>query len=503
MDNNLFLEFKKHNPWHDSPNGSRLIMEQASELVRRENLFQAIKKLNPSFVLNLEGPRRVGKSQLMRLMMAHLVSQENISPKQIIFINCEVGTTHTPHLIDQLKEYCEEIYSRSFEEIKEKLFFFMDEVTQIPDWEKKLKIEVDKKSLHQFVISSSSVIHLLKSKQSLVGRISTVKILPFSFYEAIQLYKKMEIIPSISDTLEKLTSIAEPLRGSFSEASSKGIQFVYEKFQLLDERLNNLKEDLLIFGRRYLIEGGYPDFIRLRRTQPDYFTESIIPGVVYKDIASLFNLKPSSAEKIYQLLYRLAYRNTKIVHLTDLKQEIGETHAPRMSQYLHYLQSSQLLELLAPYGENKILATKKGKRKIYFLDQGFVNQLTGILEKAFLELGLGINETWEKIKGPAAETSVFQHLKRIGPNWKTSYYRDEDETKDIDFMWETSLGVIPIECKMRRRPLDRETTDRILKVMERKKTSFALVTTESELSLRANKILCIPLYYFLGVQDVG
>ena len=145
--------------------------------------------------------------------------------------------------------------------------------------------------------------------------------------------------------------------------------------------------------QHFLLEGGYPDFIRKGDRFEDYFSESVLEGLIHKDIPAIFNLTQASTGKIHRLVYRLLFENTKIIQIVELQREIGEPHHPRASEYLHYLEASLIMELLSPWHKTHASRSRKSKKKVFFIDPGLVNQVTGVLAKFKIREGLAVADS--------------------------------------------------------------------------------------------------------------
>lgn len=83
-------------------------------------------------VYTLRGPRQVGKSTLLKRVVAHLLTEVGVNPRQVLYADAEGAglTTHTA-LADALTSYL--AWARSALP-RARLYLLLDEVTGIRDW---------------------------------------------------------------------------------------------------------------------------------------------------------------------------------------------------------------------------------------------------------------------------------------------------------------------------------------------------------------------------------
>lgn len=505
----ILESIKAQNPWH-----SPLYQEdftaslKNSQIERITLLTQALGHLDPAFVLILQGPRRVGKSELIKSMISRLLKQEKISPKQICYINCENPLIGTSDFLNSVQSYFQFLFEKEFYEIQEPLYIFIDEVFLVSGWERTLKAAVDlKKQYHFIVTGSSSMQFIINGKHSLAGRIRTLPVKPFSFFETIDLRFLLKEIPS--EIYEPLCSVKEKLKKVFDLKelfqNKKGIEAIYYELANIDTRIPPpIKKNLDHFYKLYLLVGGYPDFLKSLKAGGKasvYFTDSILEPIIYKDLSHIHDLTEASRFKINQMIYYLIFRNAQIFTLSELQERLGERHHTRIGELLHTLQTSLLFDLIMPLTEVPLL-TRKNKRKVYFNDTGLVHQVTGKLAQIDLQSDFSLQEPYLQIKGYAAETALHQHLKRLEAYWDVCYLRNEKNDRDyeIDFVWKTPFGDFPIECKMRNKgTLGIQIQN--FRMMMTSKMNRGLILTANDLRLEDN-ILCCPHYYFLGAEHV-
>ncbi len=133
-------------------------------------------------VIALIGPRRAGKSTILYQVMSVLLS-EDIDPKAILHINFEepgLSPHLKPTLLDQLYDlYRSRIYPKG------KAFIFLDEIQNVPEWERWVRARNDTEDIKIFITGSSSALLSGELATVLSGRNFCFDIYPLSFKEVL------------------------------------------------------------------------------------------------------------------------------------------------------------------------------------------------------------------------------------------------------------------------------------------------------------------------------
>ena len=136
----------------------------------------------------VQGVRRCGKSTLLAQMMQHL----ELDPNHCFFINFEdprFSDALDSSLLDSLVKYADDRVGSS-----EPRYFFLDEIHEVQDWEKWLRLKLDRPAGDRFVITGSNA-SLLGGDlgTALTGRHISVELFPFSFPEFASLFPDADI----------------------------------------------------------------------------------------------------------------------------------------------------------------------------------------------------------------------------------------------------------------------------------------------------------------------
>jgi predicted AAA+ superfamily ATPase len=326
-------------------------------------------KMNESgnFIKALVGPRRAGKSSIMLLLMQKLRGK-GVKP---VFINCEDidFTGITVNDLDKLENAIYNIYEL---DNKSRVYLFIDEVQNFPEWPRWLRTLFDENRYNIFVSGSTSELEEGRLPSELRGRALETRVLPFSFKE-------------------------------YCEANGTE----YSKYMNPDKRVALIKalSDFLDYG-------GYPEVIKER----DYDLKralllNIYTTVIQHDMIEKYKIRKTTEFKLFlNSLFGSACRDFSVSKITRWFEGQGSGISNQtVFNYLAYAESVFLVHLLYPYSKKP--KERRTKPKAYPIDSGI--------------LGL-----FENDKGKKFETAVLVELLRRGE--EVYYYKSGDA--DIDFI---------------------------------------------------------------------
>ncbi|WP_456393915.1 ATP-binding protein [Thermococcus sp.] len=284
--------------------------------------------------LAIIGPRRVGKTYLMRQIIEKLRS-EGIPEENIAYVNLEdprlVGTSLEDLMV--LLEVLREMGG-------EKLHIFLDEVQVVDGWERFVRYLLDTGN-RVFVSGSSSKLLSKEIATQLRGRSIAVHVFPFSF-------------------------------GEFLRARG----FAPKRY-LSSAKKAELRRLLL----EYLEWGGYPEVVLNPHLRIEIL-RGILDLTIYRDIVERWEVRNLSA---LRLLLKILARSS---HLTLTKaystmKSLGVSIGKgTLADYLEYLSDAFILHRLPPYVRSYKKAELLGF-KPYLVDNGLL-RITGVKDKGRL-----------------------------------------------------------------------------------------------------------------------
>lgn len=364
--------------------------------------------LAPDNIFTLLGPRQVGKTTLIKLLIKSLLAK--VDEKAVFFWNCdELVDFRELSLI--LKEYLS--LAESYQ-LKEK-FIFLDEISRVKNWQRAIKFLADAGALKECCVflTGSHTLDLKYGMDRLPGRTGklgkTLILLPLSFSEFVNLVAP-EIFCKIS-----------PVRDFTVAEVNKSIAAT----KLFESELKVLFEN-------YLITGGFPlvinEFLTNKKI-PDYVLEVYHKWIV-GDV-----VKWGKQEKILiQLLKSLIVKQSSALSWDSLSKEAEIKSHKTVSSYIEVLENMFAVKVLHFLELDKKILNYAKNKKLYFSDP-FIYHVFGqkIYFKEF------------EITPALIEAVVVSHLSRFG---ETSYWKNK---REVDVLLKVKEELFPCEVKYQHR----------------------------------------------------
>lgn len=449
-------------------------------------------------IISVTGPRRVGKSTLLKQCIQKLIQDTGAEQAQrIAYFTFDEPALYLPgfdadrFFNDMVSEFAALAKSGP-------VFLFLDEIQKFPRWELYLKKYHDLHTPVRFIISGSASAPIFrKSLESLLGRIKTYRMLPFSFRESLclqanlaevgqatgKLGEELRKALSTSRLIEVLNEIADPS----PPPVLFGSRWIPGKLKI------GLPYGMLAdFLQRYFYEGGFPEVW----TMPDllakqtYLYQNQVERVIFEDllIAAEFR-KPELMRRFYLGLLQHPGMET---NLSRLSMQIGIGKAS-IDNYFPLLEATDLVWRLQKYSGARNSA-KSGNFKTYLVDLAVRNAVLKITPQALAD-----DETQ---LGAYAENMIANHL-RLWPGLvELAYFRERNN--ELDFIVDLGHTRVGIEVKYRNQPRLKDAEHSALLAKELGCEAFILVgkTAQEEswktrlASVSGLPVAVIPLVYF-------
>lgn len=445
----IFERIKANNPWWGSIKiieEDSLILEFLNQKYRYFHPLLETFPLNKDAVITVRGPRRVGKSTLIRLLIQRLLLKEKFHKEAIFFFPCDRVKDYDD-LFEIIKSYLDFARPR----INSRLFIFLDEISFVTDWQKAIKEMVDTGLLKNSLVllTGSSLIDLKYGSEFLAGRRgqiypSDIFYYPLSFAEFVTL-----VDPKTIENKDRLS---------------------------LSYRLPKLHKLFTDF----LITGGFP------KTINEYYTLSRIENSTYETFVTWFendiHKTKRSEARAYELISHIIRTLTTPVSFTALARDSAFASHFAVQEYLDILEKMFILFPLSAFlVEQKLLDSKKNK-KIYFTDPFIFNALflksSEQMENPYLQ---SKSVTESSLLPQLVENAVASYLRRTYPQlcWgKTA-------KKEIDFIGKKEGKLDFFEVKYQEK-IDYSSLPQI-----------SDLTVISKKTLREKPMTTVPLEIFL------
>jgi hypothetical protein len=383
-------------------------------------------------IISITGPRRVGKSTLLKQCIQKLIQENGIEQAgRLAYFTFDEPALYLPGF--NADGFFNELVGHFAGLSKDgPVYLFLDEIQKFPRWELYLKKFHDLGTPVRFVISGSASAPIFrKSLESLLGRIKAYRMLPFSFRESLCLQSGIaEIGQATGKVGENLRKALNPsqLSGVLNEIAS-GRAALGLPYGMLSD-----------FIQRYFYEGGFPEVWNM----PDilakqaYLYQNQVERVIFEDllIAAEFR-KPELLRRFYLGLLRQPGMETNLTRLSK-ETEIGKAS---IDNYFPLLEATDLVWRLQKYSGARNSA-KSGNFKTYLVDLAVRNAVLKITPQALAEA--------ETQLGAYAENMVANHL-RLWPGLvELAYYRERNN--ELDFIVDLGHTRVGIEVKYRNQP---------------------------------------------------
>lgn len=363
----LYGLLKQVNPWWKTERVGGVLPE-----LKRQAFYDVVKTLTHPELRRfavLSGARRVGKTTVMRQVIAHLLEQ-GVPADNILYISFDNPVFKLSGLRAVLEAYRNTHYRGGT------CYYFLDEIQYAEDWSLWVKTLYDHYPEVQLMATGSASPAIERgASDSGVGRWRVFRMPTMLFREYCEL---QGVHPSVGE-LPGIENIPNLSTADFSK---------------LMAQLSGLTPHWY----HYLQQGGFPELLKLKdeETVLNLLREDVVDKVLKRDVPSLFDVRnPVQLEKIF--LY-LCLHCGSVFNLDTMSSALG-TSKPTLSRYMSYLQDANLI-----YISRNLCATgKKGlsaQPKIYVADVA--------LRNASLMRYTPMNN--ETDMGLMAECTVYKHL---------------------------------------------------------------------------------------------
>lgn len=357
------------------------------------------------------GARQVGKTYIIKEL-------GNKEFENLVYVNCYKndvisqlfqGDANVERLIIGIAAFSHQ------DIIPGKTLLFLDEIQEIPPVLSSLKYFCeDKPDLHVVVAGSLLGVMNMNGESFPVGKVDIMHLYPMTYEEFLLANGEKQLLDLL-----------------------KGGDHVL---------INSLAPKFIEYLRQYYFVGGMPEAVR-------EFTQSHSPMRVRKIQKNILEAYESDISKhtaeqtqrvrmVWQSIpAQLARENKKFIYGAVRKG----SRAKDFEIAIQWLVDAGLV--------HKVERTRDAKSplkfyadmdafKLYLLDVG----LLGALAMAQPDQILVGNNVFSEYKGAFTENFVLQQLKTL-PDLPVYYYSKPNSTQEIDFMVQTSRGVLPVEVK--------------------------------------------------------
>lgn len=323
---------------------------------QRHTKYDADELLQNPLIKLITGPRRVGKSVFALLML---------QGKNFAYLNFDDNQL--------LEKWDEDLAMSALDDVYPDYdFMLLDEIQNLPDWD--LWVSKLYRRGKNLIITGSNA-KMLSSEMAtvLTGRYLQIEMLPFSLEETM----------------------------SWKNISPDREEQEAQAIMLADDYMRN---------------GGYPETIPARSITKSYLS-TLFDSILLKDVAQRHKVR--NTNDLYNLATYLLSNFCNPISANELAGELGMSSVATTKKFCDYLNEPYLFFYL-PRFNNKLKLMNKAPKKVYVVDNGFVQSTAFNLSENL---------------GRLLENQVFVELLRRGyiPGQTQFYYRTRND-KEIDFV---------------------------------------------------------------------
>ena len=330
--------------------------DQETGIIRNTYLNKLDRLAKTDQIVAITGVRRSGKSTLMKQFIKKKISS-GINSALFLYVNFE-----EPKFSGSLSsEFLQQIYEAYFEIIKpdEKPWLFLDEVQNVPNWERFVRGLHEKKEANIFISGSTAKLLGKELGTLLTGRWVEMKTYPLDFREFL-LFKQMKIENKM-DMLSNKVRIKQLLREYLEFGGFPLVALKEEKEEILRRYFDDIVErDIAL---RY----------NIRKTEKlkalaRYFLTNFSSHISYRKIAKFIGLSLDSIERYSSFMaegYLLFFVQKFSYSLKE--QEVNPRVVYGIDSGLINITGFRFSENLGKLYENAVfLSLLEGGKEIYY-----------------------------------------------------------------------------------------------------------------------------------------
>lgn len=323
----------------------------------RQSMLEAA-SASPHVVV-ISGLRRAGKSTLLAQFATKL------GEDRFYYANFE-----DDQFLGFRADDANDLYRHMLELFGERRIFMLDEVQNVPGWERFVRRFMDQ-GFKVYITGSNASLLSRELGTRLTGRYVPVELFPFSFAEYLQF--RDEETPN----LKRMTTRDRA----------------------------HLQQNL----DRYLSDGGIPDALKYPELP---VLQTLYDDILYRDIAARYHIQEVRALK--ELAFGLVSNPARPVSFNKLKERLNLGSVNTVKNYVEYLENSWLIFAVRVY-DPSVRRQQQAAKKIYPIDTG-------------LAAAVGFSSSPDR--GHWMETAVFLALRRETPE---IYYYTTPGGFEVDF----------------------------------------------------------------------
>ena len=296
----------------------------------------------------LIGPRRVGKTVMLKHLVVRLLQASGVQGTHILFLSLDTPL-YSGRSLESLVQLFMDLQQHP---AGQPLWVLFDEVQYLKDWEVHLKSLVDTYPHIRFVASGSAAAALrMKSRESGAGRFTEFILPPLTFAEYLRFAgQEQGLIVNLPEQEGKAPTFHTP------DIHGLNTEFV-----------------------NYLNYGGFPEAVMneaVRNNPARFLRQDIVDKVLLKDLPSLYGI--GDTQELNRFFNVLAFNTGNEVGLEDLSKHSGITKV-KLNDYLEYLEAAFLIRRVHRIDDNASRMQRARTFKVYLTNPSIRAALFGMV----------------------------------------------------------------------------------------------------------------------------
>jgi len=451
---------------------------------------------NEEVIYVLRGPRRVGKTTLLKLRIQSLLNQ-GVTPENIFYYPCDA--LETPNQLTTILD----AYLSTMRKKDEWTYLFIDEISMLKDWQRAIKLLIDAGRFKNctVILTGSHSIDLRKGSESLAGRRGRVEKLRYGTPDKILLPAKFSecvetLQPILSQKIRELWLLSIERREKIILDLAKGvIPIELKKIAFFSKELDMLFEEYLLTGG---IAPAIHEYTANRRISRD--TYGTFVHFVVRDICRWGHDENYARQILRRMIETLASQ----VSWNSLKEDTEISDHKTAESYVKVLKDSFVVAYYYHLNVEKESAYYKKEKKAYFQDPFIFHSCRSwVYGRDGFDSSLEFLSKIEN-KSKLVECVVSNHISRFMFNLHPSSLFDpsnyvfywKNKNKEVDFTFRLNEKFLPIEVKYSDN-IDKDDTKGITEFMKSGCShDFGIITSKNRLEVGKGYIV-VPLSILL------
>jgi len=395
----------------------------------------------------LRGPRRVGKTTLLKLRIKKLL-ERGVPSGNIFYFPCDAIET-PKQLMTVIDNYLKQQRKQD-----QWAYLFIDEVSMLVEWQKAVKLLIDAGRFRDCttILTGSHSIDLRKGSESLAGRRGKIERLRYGTPDKILLPAKF---PEYVETLEPKLSheILDLQLLSMKNRTTMFLELSHGRIPYELKRLALFTKELDLLLDQYMLTGGIAQatdqYISNRKIAEGTYSQYVSQMV--RDVCR-WKHDENYARQILRRIFEILSGH---ISWNELRKGTDIRDSKTAESYVNILKDSFVVSYYYQLNAEKASPDYVSSKKIYFQDPFISHACRGWVygKRAFDFSQKFVSSSEEKSK--LAECLVANHLSRFMFNLYPSSLYDpsnyvfywKSKKREVDFTIALGDKFLPIEVK--------------------------------------------------------